>query len=104
MMRNNTLHQIDLIKQRILNMMKVGINRLILGIKDLILLTDKGNKWKIMTWRINNLKKYHKDKGDTNSNPEMKLGQSLIRQEKGKTNMMMLIKRIKDREAIVTQN
>jgi len=101
---NNTLHQIDLISKITINMKKVGINQLILGIKDLILLTDKENKWKIMTWRINNLKKYHKDKGDMNSNPEMKPGQSHIRQEKGKTNMMMLIKRIKDREAIVTPN
>jgi hypothetical protein len=86
---NNTLHQIDLINKIKINMKKVGISQLILGIKDLTLLTDKRNKWKIMTWRINNLKKYRKDKGDTSSNPEMKPGQSHIRQEKGKTNMMI---------------
>ena len=104
MMLNNTLHQIDLIKQRILNMMKVGINRLILGIKDLILQIEIGNRWKIMTWKINNLKKYHKDKRDMTSNPEMKPGQNQIKLEKGKINMMISIRRIKDREVISIQN
>ena len=101
---NNTLLQIDLISKIIINMKKVGINQLILGIKDLILLTDKGNKWKIMTWRINNLKKYHKDKRDMTSNPEMKPGQNQIKLEKGKINMMISIRRIKDREVIAIQN
>jgi hypothetical protein len=104
MMLNNILHQIDLIIQRILNMMTVGISQLILGIKDLILLIEIGNKWKIMTWKINNLKNNHKNKGDMNSNPEMKPGQNHIRIEKGKINMMILIRRIKDKEAIVIQN
>ena len=44
-------------------MMIVAINQLILGIKDLIHPIEIGNKWKIMTWKINNLKKYRKDKG-----------------------------------------
>ena len=101
---NNTLLQIDLISKITINMKKVGINQLILGIKDLILLTDKENKWKIMTWRINNLKNNHKDKGDMNSNPGMKPGQNHIKIEKGKINMMILIRRIKDKEAIVIQN
>ena len=85
-------------------MMTVGISQLILGIKDLILLIEIGNKWKIMTWKINNLKNNHKDKGDMNSNPGMKPGQNHIKIEKGKINMMILIRRIKDKEAIVIQN
>jgi len=44
-------------------MMIVSINQLILGIKDLIHQKEIENKWKIMTWRINNLMIYHKDKG-----------------------------------------
>jgi hypothetical protein len=63
MMLNNTLHQIDLIKQKLINMMIVEINQLILGIKDLIHQIEIENKWRIMIWRINNLKIYHKDKG-----------------------------------------
>jgi hypothetical protein len=63
MMLNNTLHQIDLIKQKLINMMIVEINQLILGIKDLIHQIEIENKWRIMRWRINNLKIYHKDKG-----------------------------------------
>ena len=104
MMLNNTLHQIDFIRQRLINMKTVGINQLILGIKDLILLIEIGNKWKIMTWKINNLKKYHKDKRNMTSNPEMKPGQNQIRLEKGKINMMILIRRTKDREVIAIQN
>jgi len=63
MMLNNTLHQIDILKKKLKNMMIVEINQLILGIKDLIHQIEIENKWKIMTWRINNLKIYHKDKG-----------------------------------------
>lgn len=62
-----------------------------------------------MTWKINNLKKYHKDKGRIvmTSNPEdnkMKPGQNHIRIEKGKINLKIPIKKIKDREAIAIQN
>jgi hypothetical protein len=60
---NNTLHQIDCIKQKLINMMIVEINQLILGIKDHILQIEIENKWMIMIWKINNLKKYRKDKG-----------------------------------------
>jgi hypothetical protein len=60
---NNTLHQIDYIKQKLINMMIVEINQLILGIKDHILQIEIENKWMIMIWKINNLKKYRKDKG-----------------------------------------
>jgi hypothetical protein len=40
------------------------------------------------------------------SNPKVKMkpGQNLIRIEKGKINMMILIRRIKDREVIAIQN
>jgi hypothetical protein len=60
---NNTLHQIDYIKQKLINMKIVEINQLILGIKDHILQIEIENKWMIMIWKINNLKKYRKDKG-----------------------------------------
>jgi len=62
-MLNNNLHQIDFIKKKLKIMMIVSINQLILGIKDLIHQKEIENKWKIMTWRINNLMIYHKDKG-----------------------------------------
>ena len=33
-------------------------NQLILDIKDLILLKEIGDKWRIMKWKTNNLMKY----------------------------------------------
>ena len=90
-------------------MMIVVGSLLISGIKDHILLIEIKIKWKIMTWKINNLKKYHKDKDRIvmTSNPEdnkMKPGRNHIRIEKGKINLTILIKKIKDREAIAIQN
>jgi hypothetical protein len=62
MIHSNTLHQIDLINMKQINMMIVEINQLILGIKDLIHQIEIENRWKIMKWKTNNLKIYHKDK------------------------------------------